>query len=69
MDCTVHDHGFEFFSKLFITCDVNATGRKSFGLAGRGFWGICMTVDVFQKVGIFCKLRETWKMKWKIPGN
>ena len=46
------------FLKLFITCNVNATGRKSFGLAGLGFLGTGMTVDVFHKVGIFCKLRE-----------
>ena len=55
------------FSKVFITCDVNATGRKSFGLAGRGFLGT--GIIVFHKVGMFCKLRETWKMKWKIPNN
>ena len=46
------------FSKLFITCDVNATGRKSLGLAGRDFLGTGTTIDVFHKVGNLCKLRE-----------
>ena len=55
--------------KAFVTCYVNASGRKSYGLAGRGFFGTGMTVDVFHKVGIFCNVRETWKMKWKIPNN
>ena len=64
MDGTVHDHGFDNILKTLFTCDVNATGRKSFGLAGRGFIGRGMTVDAFHKVGILCELRETWKIKW-----
>ncbi len=58
-----------FFSKLFITCDVNATERKPLGLAGRDFLGTGTTIDIFYKEGTFCKLREAWKMEWKIPDN
>ena len=69
MVCTGNDRSFDDFSKLFITCDVNATGRKFLGLAGRDFLGTGMTIDVFHRVGTLCKLREAWKMEWKIPYN
>ena len=43
----------------FVTCVVNATGRKSLGLAGRDFLGTgTIKIDVFHKVGTFCKLGE-----------
>ena len=46
------------FSKLFITCDVNATGRIFLRLAGRDFLGTDMTIDIVHKVGTLCKLRK-----------
>ena len=46
------------FSKLFTTCDIKATGRKSLGLARQDFLGTGTTTDVFHKVGTFGKLRK-----------
>ncbi|XP_059914689.1 interferon-inducible GTPase 5-like [Gadus macrocephalus] len=41
-----------------MTCDVRATGLKSFGALGRPFFGTGTTQDVFQSVGTFFNLRE-----------
>ena len=57
---------FTVFSRVFITSDVWATGRRSLCCFGADFIGTEIIVDIFQREGTECTQERHWADRHKI---